>query len=170
LLHNLRHGKYFGDGRIAYIMRVIEYQHRGMPHCHIVFQLTNAPPRDDKIACGLFIDKYVIPIISFCFIQFVKIDGSTLRGLSSPQHQHQKKSSILTWLWILKFTNVIQRNKVRKGVSTTTEIAFAVTRTGIFIPPLVLTKKGSLFTSDLRKRIFSSRRTIAACCLIGVPI
>ena len=39
LLHNLRNGKYFGDGRIAYMMWVIEYQHRGLPHAHIVFQM-----------------------------------------------------------------------------------------------------------------------------------
>ena len=59
LLHNLRNGKYFGDGKIAYMMRVIEYQHRGLPHAHIVFQLTNAPTIDDKIASLQYIDKYV---------------------------------------------------------------------------------------------------------------
>ena len=59
LLHNLRNGKYFGDGQIAYMMRVIEYQHRRLPHVHIVFQLTNAPSIDNKIASGQYIDKYV---------------------------------------------------------------------------------------------------------------
>ena len=63
LLHNLRSGKYFGDGRIAYMMRVIEYQHRGLPHAHIVFQMTDAPPIDDKLASTNYIDKFVPPPI-----------------------------------------------------------------------------------------------------------
>jgi hypothetical protein len=57
LLGNLRSGVYFGaqvnvtgDGKYertghkpAYIMRVIEYQHRGLPHAHIVCRLENVP-------------------------------------------------------------------------------------------------------------------------------
>ncbi len=30
-LHNLRHGKYFDNGKPVYLMHVIEYQHRGLP-------------------------------------------------------------------------------------------------------------------------------------------
>jgi len=70
LLHNLRNGKYFGDGEIAYMMRVIEYQHRGLPHAHIVFQLTNAPSIDNKIASGQYIDTYVF----FLFLVIFKIN------------------------------------------------------------------------------------------------
>jgi hypothetical protein len=41
-MHNLRHGKYLG-GKPSYMMHVIEYQHRGLPHCHIVCQIEGAP-------------------------------------------------------------------------------------------------------------------------------
>ena len=70
LLHNLRNGKYFGEGRIAYMMRVIEYQHRGLPHAHIVFQLDNAPHIDDNVASAQYIDKYARSIY---FLYFLKI-------------------------------------------------------------------------------------------------
>jgi hypothetical protein len=39
LLHNIRCGIYFGGKRVTYEMYVIEYQHRGLPHAHIVVQL-----------------------------------------------------------------------------------------------------------------------------------
>jgi hypothetical protein len=56
LIHNLRSGKYFRDNatdshsrhRVAYQMYVVEYQHRGLPHAHIVCRLTNMPERPDK--------------------------------------------------------------------------------------------------------------------------
>jgi hypothetical protein len=38
LLHNIRNGVYFGGSKIVYIINSIEYQHRGLPHAHIVFQ------------------------------------------------------------------------------------------------------------------------------------
>jgi hypothetical protein len=53
LLANIRKGVYFGghvdsDGKfhkgnheVIYMMHVIEYQHRGMPHAHIVVKLSN---------------------------------------------------------------------------------------------------------------------------------
>ena len=43
VLEKIRNGSYFGPHTIAYIMRVIEYQHRGMPHCHIVVKLRDVP-------------------------------------------------------------------------------------------------------------------------------
>jgi hypothetical protein len=39
LLHNIRSGVYFEGKRVTYEMYVIEYQHRGLPHAHIVVQL-----------------------------------------------------------------------------------------------------------------------------------
>lgn len=46
-LTNLRRGKYFGTNhKIEYLMYVIEYQHRGMPHAHIVLRLAHAPTVD----------------------------------------------------------------------------------------------------------------------------
>jgi len=54
-LHNLRAGKYFRscDGEnyskhdIEYEMKSIEYQHRGLPHVHIVVRLSNMPHKHD---------------------------------------------------------------------------------------------------------------------------
>jgi len=43
-LFNLRKGKYFGpQHKVIYEVRVIEYQQRGLPHAHIVVQLSNIP-------------------------------------------------------------------------------------------------------------------------------
>jgi len=39
LLHNLRGGKYTGGMKTSYLIYVIEYQHRGLPHAHIVCQV-----------------------------------------------------------------------------------------------------------------------------------
>ena len=43
LIHNLKQGKRFNGGKVQYIMYVIEYQHRGLPHAHIVVRLDNHP-------------------------------------------------------------------------------------------------------------------------------
>jgi len=69
LIHNLRHGKYFGGATLVFIMRVsaektfyayicimdgilcfkvIEYQHRGLPHAHIAVRLTNHPANEQE--------------------------------------------------------------------------------------------------------------------------
>jgi hypothetical protein len=56
-LHNLRHGKYFGGGKKVYIMHVIEYQHRGLPHAHIVIKLDNCgDTQEEKLE---FMGKYI---------------------------------------------------------------------------------------------------------------
>jgi hypothetical protein len=69
LLHNIRQGKYFDDEdlhgdsvvrrKVIYELRCIEYQHRGLPHAHIVIQLDNIPDSNDQIACGRWIDQYL---------------------------------------------------------------------------------------------------------------
>ena len=46
LLTNLRNGKYFGGKKTCFIVNVIEYQERGLPHAHIVFRLEGL---DDEI-------------------------------------------------------------------------------------------------------------------------
>ena len=102
LLHNLRHGKYFGDGRIAYMMRVIEYQHRGLPHAHIVFQLDNAPHNDDQVASAEYIDRYARSIYCLYFAEVcccclhlsVVVDGLTLKCLFFLQHRARKMRCI----------------------------------------------------------------------------
>jgi len=67
LLHNLRTGKYFRDDasqshsihRVAYHMYVVEYQHRGLPHAHIVCRLTNMPPKDQPEEMLSWIQRHI---------------------------------------------------------------------------------------------------------------
>ncbi len=39
---NIRNGKYFKLHEVIFIIHVIEYQYRGLPHAHMVFRLDNA--------------------------------------------------------------------------------------------------------------------------------
>ena len=48
LVHNIKHGKYFGRRKTTYFLYVIEYQFRGLPHAHIVFRSENAPNSIDS--------------------------------------------------------------------------------------------------------------------------
>ena len=57
LLKNIRDGYYFGDSTVVYELRVIEYQHRGLPHAHVVFKLSNVPPKSDEDNCCEWIDR-----------------------------------------------------------------------------------------------------------------
>ena len=59
LLQNIRNGYYFGICRIIYELRVIEYQHRGLPHAHIVFKLSNTPEKNNEELCSEWIDNYI---------------------------------------------------------------------------------------------------------------
>jgi hypothetical protein len=56
-MHNLRNGKYFRYRKSAYDIRVIEYQHRGIPHFHLVCKLRGMPDRDDPDAVKAWIDE-----------------------------------------------------------------------------------------------------------------
>ena len=56
-IHNLKAGKYFGGRVPIYILFVFEWQERGLPHCHLVFRLTDHPK--STIECIEFIDKYI---------------------------------------------------------------------------------------------------------------
>ena len=56
-IHNLKAGKYFGGRVPVYILFVFEWQERGLPHCHLVFRLTDHPK--NTIECIDFIDKYI---------------------------------------------------------------------------------------------------------------
>jgi len=60
-IHNLKAGKYFGGRVPVYILFVFEWQERGLPHCHLVFRLTDHPKT--TMECIDFIDKYMILII-----------------------------------------------------------------------------------------------------------
>jgi len=55
-LHNLRNGKYL-SGKPTYMMYVIEYQHRGLPHAHIVCQLEGAAT--DAAGQKEWVDKHI---------------------------------------------------------------------------------------------------------------
>lgn len=59
LLKNIEKKKYFGNRKIIYLMRVIEYQHRGMPHAHIVIKLSDMPGDNDIQGQIEFINKYI---------------------------------------------------------------------------------------------------------------
>jgi hypothetical protein len=60
LIHNLKSGKYFNNGKVQYIMYVIEYQHRGLPHAHIVVRLDNHPLDDQSDAIKLrYISRHI---------------------------------------------------------------------------------------------------------------
>ncbi len=39
---NIRNGKYFELGEVIYIIHMIEYLYRGLPHAHMVFHVDNA--------------------------------------------------------------------------------------------------------------------------------
>ena len=56
-VHNLRHGKYFDQSKTCYLTWVIEYQHRGLPHAHIVFRLhTQLETDQQRIA---FMEEFI---------------------------------------------------------------------------------------------------------------
>ena len=59
LLQNIRNGHYFGNRKILYELRVIEYQHRGLPHAHIVFKLSDTPGKENEDLCSKWIDTYI---------------------------------------------------------------------------------------------------------------
>jgi hypothetical protein len=59
LLHNLKSGKYFGPHKQVWIVHVIEYQQRGLPHAHIILRLSDMPSWDNKEAVFDWIDTYI---------------------------------------------------------------------------------------------------------------
>ncbi len=65
LINNLKYQKYFRE-ELVYEMRSIEYQHRGMPHAHIVLKLKDVPPNPDGFIDSDWIDTNLsaeMPII-----------------------------------------------------------------------------------------------------------
>ena len=63
LIHNIKNGRYFGGLECEYIMHVIEYQFRGLPHVHIVYRLKGGSDHDDLPACKAFIKEYIITVM-----------------------------------------------------------------------------------------------------------
>ena len=47
LINNIKSGKYFNGAVPVYMMYVIEWQERGLPHAHIIIRLTNHPNKED---------------------------------------------------------------------------------------------------------------------------
>ena len=77
-LHNLSIGAYFkGGGAVEYIMHVIEFQHRGLPHAHIVYRQKDAPSAASKDASTIeFIDDMISaempnPVMDFPYYNLV---------------------------------------------------------------------------------------------------
>ena len=63
---NLRAGKYFRDKdqrysyhKVEYEMMCIEYQHRGLPHAHLVVRLSNMPLEEDQENTLRWIKKHI---------------------------------------------------------------------------------------------------------------
>lgn len=79
LKRNLKNGKYFGS-KCVYIVYVIEYQHRGLPHAHIIIRLLNGPNHDDMEECLEFIEKYI---------------NSTLPGIDEPEYRQLVQTKLL---------------------------------------------------------------------------
>ena len=66
LLANLRVDKYF-KGRVIYEISVIEYQHRGLPHAHIVIKLDGVPMAAQPDLASAWVDANItakMPIIT----------------------------------------------------------------------------------------------------------
>lgn len=62
LLKNIKAGKYFtlrADQKLDFIIHVIEYQYRGLPHAHICIRDPNAPPKWDHANVGEYIDSVI---------------------------------------------------------------------------------------------------------------
>ena len=59
LLHNLRHGHYFGGRTVLFEAMAIEYQHRGLPHAHIVVKLSDTPSKEDEDGCREWANQFV---------------------------------------------------------------------------------------------------------------
>jgi hypothetical protein len=62
LLRNIRSGKYFPlqqNQKLDFIIHVIEYQYRGLPHAHICVRDPNAPPKWDHGSVGAYIDSVI---------------------------------------------------------------------------------------------------------------
>ena len=65
-LSNLRAGKYFKH-KLLYEIHVIEYQHRGLPHAHVVVKLEGAPNANNVAEASCWIDANLsakMPIIT----------------------------------------------------------------------------------------------------------
>ena len=58
-LHHLRNGRYFSGGKAILDAHVIEYQHRGLPHAHIVAKLSNGPSKDNVELCAAWIERHI---------------------------------------------------------------------------------------------------------------
>ena len=66
LMSNLRNNKYFRED-VVYDLRSIEYQHRGMPHAHIVIALKDVPTNDDGSITSSWIDSNLTAeLLSVC--------------------------------------------------------------------------------------------------------
>ena len=59
LLQNIKNGHYFENSKVVYELRVIEYQHRGLPHAHIVFKLSDVPEKSNEELCSSWIDDWI---------------------------------------------------------------------------------------------------------------
>ena len=79
-MHNFRKGKYFGPcHEIVYEVRVIGYQQWGLPHAHLVIQLSSIPDFNrDTIYLTKWIDD-IMKILTLPYLLLPKILLNDLR-------------------------------------------------------------------------------------------
>lgn len=58
LIHNIWAGKYF-SGKAAWLVHVVEYQHRGLPHIHLVCRIENGPDHTNLNTCKIWIGEHI---------------------------------------------------------------------------------------------------------------
>lgn len=102
-LKNIRDGKYFDDldhdgdvvvrREVIYELRVIEYQHRGLPHAHIIYKFGNIPDSDQPNDCLEWIDKHIsceLPVIN----EFSTISDQNYATLVHKHMRHTCASAV----------------------------------------------------------------------------
>lgn len=82
--HNLRNGKYFDGCKVIYMVHVIEYQYRGLPHAHIVIRFDRGVDIDDNNEFALldFVNRHFIA-------EYPRFAGEEDENVSQDSREHQ---------------------------------------------------------------------------------
>ena len=82
--HNLRNGKYFDGCKVIYMVHVIEYQYRGLPHAHIVIRFDRGVDIDDNNELALldFVNRHFIA-------EYPRFAGEEDENVSQDSREHQ---------------------------------------------------------------------------------
>ena len=112
LIHNIKNGRYFGGLKCKYIMYVIEYQFRGLPHVHIVYRLDGGPDHKNKEECIKFIETYIQSSMPQIPTRPEKPESSSSSSSSSSSTECDKeetyKKAMETYLEDLRYYNIVK--------------------------------------------------------------